>query len=257
MATSPPSLFRRVPRLLSGLARDERGSAAMELGIGAVAVLVVAAAAFDLYSLVKADTATARIAATMADYVSRETAPDGEEIEALGQFLYEQELGAPATLVYVVSAVHEPPGSDPAVTLWNDDTVRLGEAEATAALVQECKARGQAGWQTALLGTGTDRLTLQADEVVVVVEVCARLLRQGRLSSDVLNGTIYRLHALPARDTAQPPAAPVHAPPPAEQIGATSAERANTMPAVDGEAEDAPSRAAAGPERLAAMERTT
>ena len=244
MVTVPRSLFRRVPRLLSRLARDEQGSATMELGIGAVAVLVAAAVAFDLYSLVKADTATARIAATMADYVSRETAPDGEKIKALGQFLYEQELSAPATLVYVVSAVHEPPGSDPAVALWNDDTVRLGEAEATAALVQECKTRGQAGWQTALLGTGTDRLTLQADEVVVVVEVCAKLLRQGRLSGDVLNGTIYRLHALPARDTAQPPAAPVYAPPPAEESDPPSAGQA-----------DPPSTEATEPGKAPAAER--
>ena len=247
MVTAPRSLSRRMPRLLSRLARDEQGSAAIELGIGAVAVLVVAAAAFDLYSLVKADTATARIAATMADYVARETAPDGEEIRALGQFLYEQELSAPATLVYVVSAVHEPPGSDTAVALWNDDTVRLGEVEATTALVQECKTRGQAGWRTALLGTGTDRLTLQADEVVVVVEVCAKLLRQGRLSADVLNGTIYRLHALPARDTAQLPAAPVYAPPSAGQVDA--------MFSIDGEPKDASSRAAAGLEKPPAVER--
>ena len=198
------SLSRRVPRPLSRLARDERGSAALELGIGAVVVFAVAAVAFDLYSLVNADTAAARVAATMADYVSRETEPDGDELKALGQFLYEQELSVPAAMVYVVSAVHEPAGRDPAVTLWSDDTVRLGDDEETEALVQECKSRGQAGWQTALLGSGTDRLTLAEDEVVIVVEVCTKLLLQGRLTSRTITGNIYRLHALPARDTAGP-----------------------------------------------------
>ena len=209
---SARSLFPRVSRLLSRLARDERGSASIEFGIGIVVVLVVAALAFDIYSLIRADTATARIAATMADYVSRETAPDGDAMAALGQYLYERELGAPAALVYVVSAVHQPSGGNPAVALWDDDTVRVGEAQATADLVQDCRSRGQDGWQQDLLGQGSDRLILAANDVVIVVEVCAKLTLQGTLASRVLTGNIYRLHALPARDTRELPAAPVYEP---------------------------------------------
>ena len=209
---SARSLFPHASRLLFRLARDERGSASIELGIGVVVVLVVAALAFDIYSLIRADTATARIAATMADYVSRETAPDGDEMAALGQFLYERELSAPAALVYVVSAVHQPSGGNPAVALWDDDTVRVGEAQATADLVQDCRSRGQDGWQQNLLGQGADRLTLAANDVVIVVEVCAKLTLQGTFSSRVLTGNIYRLHALPARDKRELPAAPVYEP---------------------------------------------
>ena len=240
----PRLLSRRVPALLSRLTRDERGSAAVELGIGAVVVLVVAVLAFDLYTLVRADTASARIAATMADYVSRETAPDGDQIAALGQFLYERELSAPAALVYVVSAVHQPPGGDPAVALWDDDTIRLGGDEATADLVQECRSYGQGGWQESLLGTGPDRLTLTANDVVIVVEVCAKLLLQGTLSSRVLTGNIYRLHALPARDTRQLPSPPAYTP---------VIESTEATVSTDNALEDAPSRAAAGTGRIPAM----
>ena len=37
----------------------------------------------------------------MADYVSVETAPDGDQMAALGRYLYEKELGAPAELVFL------------------------------------------------------------------------------------------------------------------------------------------------------------
>ena len=206
------SPFRRAPALLSHMARDERGAATIELGIGAAVVLVVAALAFDLYSLTKAAAASGRIAATMADYVSRETVPDGDQIAALGGYLHRHELDAPAALVYVISAVHQPPGGDPAVALWDDDTIRFGDAAVTAALAQECRSYGQDGWQQTLFGEEPDRLTLASDDVAIVVEVCARLLLQGTLSSRVLSGNIYRLHVLPARDNRQLPPAPAYAP---------------------------------------------
>ena len=213
-ATIPGSLFRRVPALLSRLAREERGSAGLELGIGAVVVLTVAALAFDLYSRVGADTATARIAATMADYVSRETAPDGDEIAALGRFLHERELKAPAALVYLISAVRQPPGNHPAETLWYDDTVRIGDAEVTGELVEDCRDRGKAAWRDTLLGEqgDSDDVTLSANDVVIVVEVCARLLAQGTLTSRFVSGNIYRLHALSARDSETLPEQPVYTP---------------------------------------------
>ena len=210
----PCPLFGRVPALLWRAARDERGSAGIELGIGAVVVLTVAALAFDLYSRVGADTATARIAATMADYVSRETAPDGDEIAALGRFLHDRELKAPAALVYLISAVRQPPGNHPAETLWHDNTVRIGDAEVTGELVEDCTERGQAAWRDAVLGDRDDpgALALSANDVVIVVEVCARLLAQGTLTSRFVSGSIYRLRALSARDPETLPAAPVHTP---------------------------------------------
>lgn len=222
-SANPCPLVRRIPSLLTCVARDERGSAGIELGIGAVVVLMIAALAFDLYSRVGADTGSARIAATMADYVSREVEPNGDEIAALGRYLHEHELKAPAALVYVISAVHQPPGDGPAETLWEDDTVRIGDDEATADLVQDCRERGRAAWRDAVLGKQegsdgateqeeVDDITLSANDVVIVVEVCAQLLRQGSLTSRFVSGTIYRLHALSARESETLPAAPVHTP---------------------------------------------
>ena len=232
-SANPRPLLRRMPSLLSRMARDERGSAGIELGIGAVVVLTIAALAFDLYSRVGADTASARIAATMADYVSRETAPNGDELAALGRFLHERELKAPAALVYVISAVHQPPGDDAAATLWDDDTVRLGDEDVTAELVQDCRDRGQTAWRDAVLGEqdnpdgaaeqeAADDITLSANDVVIVVEVCAQLLRQGSLTSRFVSGTIYRLHALSARDPETLPVAPVYTPDDGEGAGETA-----------------------------------
>ena len=96
---------------------------------------------FDLYSRIKADTAIARMAVTMADYVSRDADPDGEEMKALGGYLYDHELGVPANLVYVVTALHQPPG-DPrpdVVVLWSDNTIRFGDPTVTDEL--RCRVR--------------------------------------------------------------------------------------------------------------------
>ena len=213
--TDDPTSAGTIPVSPSRFARDGRASAGIELGIGAVVVLVITALALDVYSATGARTASARIASTMANYVSVETAPDGDQMTALGRYLHEKELSAPAELVYRISAVQQPSGDDAAaVALWDDDSIRIGDAEKTATLAQECQLRGQQGWRKALLGQGDDdpSIVLAPDDVVVVVEVCARLLRQGMLTSQFVTGNIYRLHALPARNPEQPPAQPVYAP---------------------------------------------
>ena len=231
--TRPESPARRQVRarslsaLIGRLACERRASAAIELAIGAVAILTVAAVAFDLYSLTRANAAGARVAAIMADYVSRESAPDGDEMAALGKFLHGQEFGMPSTLVYVISAVHQPPGDDdPAKELWSDDKIRVGEAEDAATLTQECKSRGKNGWQAAVLGEDAT-LTLKTNDVVIVVEVCASLLREGRLSKMVA-GNLYRVHALPARGIGGKPAEPTYA----AEIEDAAVPRADGMGAV-------------------------
>ena len=217
---------RSLPARLGRLACERRASAAIELAIGAVAILTVAAVAFDLYSLTRANAAGARVAAIMADYVSRESAPDGDEMAALGKFLHGQEFGMPSTLVFVISAVHQPPGDDdPAKELWSDDNIRVGEAEDAATLTQECKSRGKSGWQAAVLGEDAT-LTLKTNDVVIVVEVCASLLREGRLSKMVA-GNLYRVHALPARGIGGKPAEPTYA----AEIEDAAASRAWTISA--------------------------
>lgn len=191
---------------LAPFVRDQRGSAGIELAIGAAALIGVAAVCFDLYTRVNADTAAARMAVTMADYVSRDAAPEGAELAALGAFLHEHELGVPAHLAYVLTALRQPAGDPlPAVeVLWSDDSIRFGDAAATAALAGGC-ARHVTGSDTADLPDG---FAMDAGEVLVIAEVCARLTREGSLTGRFVAGDVYRLHAVPVRDPSNPPAAP-------------------------------------------------
>ena len=195
---------------LTSFVRERRGSAAIEIALGAVALIGVSAVCFDLYSRVSADTAVSRMAATMADYVSRDTAPDGAELAALGAFLQERELGVPADLAYVITALRQPAGHPlPAVeVLWSDDSIRVGNATTTAALAGGCARRvtkdANANLHAALPAT----FAMAAGEVLVIAEACARLTREGSLTGRFVAGDIYRLYAVPVRDPNNPPAAP-------------------------------------------------
>ena len=202
------TLLAMLPVRLHAFTRDARGGASVECALGALVLVSISALCFDLYSRVEADTAVARMAVTMADYVSRDADPDGDEMNALGNYLYEHELGVPANLVYVVTALHQPPG-DPrpeVVVLWSDDTVRVGDSEATDALAGTC-ARYVAEGGVADL---PDDFTMADDEVLVIAEVCAGLTREGFLTGWFIAGDLYRLHALPARDPDRRPSPPVH-----------------------------------------------
>ena len=195
--------------VLRAFARSERGGAALELAFGGVAVVSIAAVCFDLYARIEATVASARVAVSMADYVSRDTAPNGNEMAALGRFLHTHELGVPSAMVYVVSAFHQPPGDPlPAVELlWSDDTVRVGPADLTENLASGCTRLAEGG-NAALPAGFTDGIS--GGETVIVAEVCVRLTREGSLTGTFVAGDIYRLHALPARGGDPRPAAPAH-----------------------------------------------
>ena len=191
--------------LVRAFARDSCGAAGIELALGATVLLSVSALCFDLYSRIKADTAVARMAVTMADYVSRDANPDGDEMEALGRYLHDHELGVPADLVYVITALHQPLG-DPlpaVVVLWSDASIRIGDDTTVTTGCPRFIADGGANLP--------DGFTMLPDEVVVIAEVCARLTREGSLTGKFVAGDIYRLHALPAREPGQTPAEPVYA----------------------------------------------
>lgn len=195
----------------AAFARDPRGAASIELGFGAAALLAIAMACFDFYSRVEADTAAARMAVTMGEYVSRETEPDGDQVAALGRFLYEYELGVPASLVYVVSAVRKPSGDDPEdppEVVWVD-TIRFGDETATAELADACGRFGVEGGAASL----PEGFAMGAGEVIVATEICARLSREGSLTGRFVSGDIYSLHALPAREPGSAPAKPVRTAP--------------------------------------------
>ena len=194
---------------LRGFVRDTRGGASIELALGALVLVSTSALCFDLYSRVAADTAVTRMAVTMADYVSRDADPDGDEMNALASYLHEHDLGVPANLVYVVTALHQPPG-DPRpdiVVLWSDDTIRIGDPAATATIAADCARFVGEGGAANL----PDGFTMSHDEVLVIAEVCAGLTREGFLTGKLIAGDLYRHHALPARDTDRRPSAPVHA----------------------------------------------
>ena len=197
--------------LLRGFARGSAGSAGIELGLGSVALLTVAMLCFDLYSVARLDSAAARSAVAIADYVSRDTAPDGDEIAALGDFLHRTEFDIPASVAYVISAVRRPAGDDPAAVLWVDDTIRFGNEAATAELADECALRASQGWRPILLGPPATS-GMQEGEVTFVAEVCSRPSQQGLLSNTLIVGDSYHMHILPARNANEIPAAPAHTP---------------------------------------------
>ena len=194
-------------------ARRADGAAGIELGFGAAAMLTVSMLCFDLYSVVSVDTAGARSAVTLAEFVSRETAPQRDVLAALGEFLQTREFGVPTNAAFAVSAVERPAGEDRAVVLWTDDSIRFGNDSVTQDLADECEERAREGWREILLGpAATSGMT--EGEVVLVAEVCARPSQQGLISNLLLVGDSYHMHILPARDQNNPPAAPAGSPPP-------------------------------------------
>ena len=200
---------------LRAFAHDTCGAAAIELAIGAVVLVAISYLCFDLYSRVKADTAGVRMAVTMADYLSRDAAPDGDELADLGAFLYTHELGVPADLVYVLTAFRQPPGDPPPAieVLWSDDSIRIvWDPAVTPPVTDELAANCTRHVDEDGIGILPEsfRSGMAPGEVLVVAEVCARLVREGSLTGRFIAGDIYCFHAVPARDPNEPPTAPVY-----------------------------------------------
>ena len=201
-------MMRSALSRIRAFARDVRGGAAIEFALGSVVLVSVCALCFDLYSRIRADTASARLAGIMADYVSRDAETDGDGLKRLGEFLYLNELKVPADVVYAITAFRrpsvEPP--EPVEMLWTDNSIRFGDAAVTASLASGC-ARYAAGDGKSGLPAGFD---MSAGEVVIVVELCARLTREGSLTGRFIAGDIYRHYAVPAREPATPPSRPTY-----------------------------------------------
>ena len=189
---------------LASFFRDTRSSATIELGIGTVLVLTIFMLSFDLYSLINSQTTAQRIAGTMADYVSRDEAPDLGHMRSLGQFLHDHELQAPGALVFVVSAFHRPTAADPILLLWSNDSIRIGEAATTQDVAANCPGQVDSEGSPDL-ATG---FTMDAEDTLIVVEACIRLSAQGSLTGTFTGGDIYGLYAVPSRTTGSVPGAP-------------------------------------------------
>lgn len=194
-------------------ARDARGSAAIEAAMGVSLLFLVAVLSYDIHSLIMAHNAVGRLAVVMGDYVSHgpdegDTRLDGAALTALGKFSRGRILRAPADLVYVISALEQPSG-DPAPdvkVLWSDATIRVGDSTNTGSLATGCSRHVKGGKVTA--GKLED-FEMTAGEVLILVEVCARLAREGSLTGRFVVGGIHRQYALPSR-TEETILAPVH-----------------------------------------------
>ena len=179
---------------LASFFRDTRGSA-IELGIGTVVVIAISMLSFDLYSRINSQTAALRIAATMADYVSRDEAPDLGRMRSVGQFLHDHELQAPGALVFVVSAFHRPTAADPIQLLWRNDSIRIGEAATTQDIAANCPGQVDSEGNPDLAAG----FTMDTGETLIVVEACIRLWAQGSFTGTFAGGDIYGLYAVPSR----------------------------------------------------------
>ena len=190
-----------------GFVRGRRGSAGVELAFGTLAVILIAVAALDVHSAIRIASAADRVAATVADYVSRETNDRyGNRLTALGQFLHERELGSSIDAVYVVSTIEKPVDGDARVA-WSDDSIRFGNPDATSRLAGWCATQADRRWKAML--TGPDATLRLGDRMVAVVtDVCASLNAMGMFTSIFFVGDTYRTHVLPARISRKPPEQP-------------------------------------------------
>ena len=193
---------------IRAFAHDVRGGAAIELALGAVVLVSASAMCFDLYSRIGADAASARVASIMADYVSRDAETDGDDLKALGRFLYVNELRTPANVVYTITAFRrlsvDPP--EPVEVLWSDNSIRFGDKTVTESLASDCSRY--------VADDGTSGLPadfgMSAGEVLIVVELCAQLTRQGSLTGRFIGSNIYRHYVVPARKPTNPPSRPAN-----------------------------------------------
>ena len=190
-------------------ARDTRGSGGIEFAFGAVLVLVVAVAAFAVYGRIEAATSAPRIAIVMAEYISQEGEPDGDQLDALARFLRDHELRPGYALLIVTTAAHKP-ASKAAGVLWID-RIALGDKTATKDLEKTCKGKGPAGGEAAL----GDHFTLDDEETVFVVEVCARAPAATLRGS--WGGDLHFQYLLPTRHPDVVPAAPKRKPAPGDR----------------------------------------
>lgn len=175
-------------------ARDTRGSAAIELALGAVGLVAVAVGAFSVYSRIEANSATPRAAMVMAEYVSRHKETSGAEIDALARVLRDQELGADTATVFRISAIRRGSGATSVPTVHWVEEVEIGDSTATTELAEDCGSYGDEG-SNATLGS---HFTLDENSVAFAVEVCTRYRGLGSLGG-MLAGDIRYHHVLPTR----------------------------------------------------------
>ncbi len=225
MNTLVSALTVRLSTVLSSWMRNRRGSVAGEFVIGAVLIVTTTVAGLDLYRVINAKSVAVHAATTMASYLSLETAPREGFIQDLARFSYRNEIALPSEAAFVVSAVSRSEATEaepdpPAVVRWNLTTVigedpdspptELGEscsrlASGTGASASGTGASGSGAGASALLKD----LGMEPGEMVVVAEVCVKLLPGAFVGGGLLSGNLfptrfYQHQILPVRGEALP-----------------------------------------------------
>ncbi len=148
--------------------RNERGAAALESALGAVALITVSVLAFELYVRATAPPVGLNTAVTVAEYVSLEAQPAATQIEALAKFLH-REFFPQAATVFVVTAVEGQTAPQKPTMLWNKVIAVGPNAAADTGLASCSQVAGENN-----TATPPEALKLEDDEIVIVAEVCVK-----------------------------------------------------------------------------------
>ena len=198
------------PARLRAFVRETRAAAALELGIGMAALMAVSAALFAVYSWIETNAAVPRIAVTMADYISREEAPDGEQLDALAEYLWKTDLGgvkneqaqaeAKPAAAFVIAAIRRMPGDETPTVCWTD-TIAFGDAALTAELAAESIGHGA---EAQAPGEDFD-FAMDEGETVFVTTLCT----QPAILPTGFADAVCHFHARQTRHPGEPPAKPL------------------------------------------------
>lgn len=199
MSTPGNNPAARLHACLRSWMRDGQGSVSIEFVFGAVLIVATAVGGMDLHRVVDAKSVTSHAASTMAGYLSLESVPSATFIEDLARFSYRNEIALPSEAAFVVSAVSRPGATreepdPPAVVNWNR-TFAIGEDSDSPPdnLGRSCSRL-----------SSEPALGLVPGEMMVVVEVCVKLLPRafvgGQLLADRVFPTLFYQHrVVPAR----------------------------------------------------------
>ncbi len=212
MGTLASTLTARLSTSLSSWMRDGRGSVSVEFVIGAVLIVTATVGGMDLYRVIEARSLSLRAASTVAEYVSVESAPSATFIDDLAKFSYHNEVALPSDAVFVVSAVSRSDATtmdpDPPVVVQWTRTVAVGDDPNTPPrdLAASCGQLGDSGDVDPAMLTV---LEMEPGDMVVVVEVCLKLLPRafvggGVLADNVFPSLSYQHRILPVRGETMP-----------------------------------------------------
>jgi len=188
------TMTARFSTSLSSWMRGTRGSVSVEFVIGAALIVVATVGGMDLYRVIDAQSLSLRAASTVAEYVSLEPAPSATFIDDLAKFSHRNEIALPSEAVFVVSAVSRAEATttepDPPVVVQWTRTVALGEDPNSPPrdLAASCGQVGDPGDVDPAMLTA---LGMEPGAMVVVVEVCLKLLPRAFVGGGALAGYVF------------------------------------------------------------------